>query len=42
MKLVSSHRRDIESERMRLSRRVHQSSKHAVKAMMSREGSKGS
>lgn len=42
MRLVSSHRRDIESERMVLSRRVHQSSKHAERAMMVREGSKGS
>ena len=42
MKLVSSHRRDIESERMMLSKPIHQSSKHAVKAMMIREGSKGS
>lgn len=42
MKLVSSHRRDIVSERMMLSKRIHQLSKHALKAMMIREGSKGS
>lgn len=42
MKLVSSHRRDMESERMMLSRQVHQSSKHAVNAVMIREGSNGS
>ena len=42
MKVVSSHRREMESERMMLSRQTHQSSKHAVKAVMIREGSKGS
>ena len=42
MKLVSSHRRDIESERVMLSKRIHQLSKHTVKAMMIREGGEGS